>query len=168
MRSAPFASLTSQCAQTRLDPWVCGAGLGPNVTFPQMTIYDSLRLHNVSFGLYMNSTCGLDGKPCHGARASGRSVCKRSARCALCLSVDWRTSGGSTLLRSASLHASTQARTRTIPTRRARSTLPTWRWPAWHGTRTASTRRPPSTTAQRMAPCRRSRGSSRRSKPCVR
>lgn len=40
--------------------------LGPNVTFPQMTIYDSMRLHNVSFGLYMNSTCGLDGKPCHG------------------------------------------------------------------------------------------------------
>ena len=40
--------------------------LGPTVTFPQMTIYDSLRLHNVSFGLFMNSTCGLDGKPCHG------------------------------------------------------------------------------------------------------
>ena len=40
--------------------------LGPTVTFPQMTIYDSLRIHNVSFGLYMNSTCGLDGKPCHG------------------------------------------------------------------------------------------------------
>lgn len=43
--------------------------LGRNVTFPQMTIYDSLRLHNVSFGLFMNSTCGLDGKPCHGVRA---------------------------------------------------------------------------------------------------
>jgi len=41
----------------------CG---GKNVTFPQPTIWDSLRLHNVSFGLYMNSTCGLDGKPCHG------------------------------------------------------------------------------------------------------
>ena len=33
----------------------CG---GDDVTFPQMTIYDSLRLHNVSFGFYMNSTCG--------------------------------------------------------------------------------------------------------------
>ena len=39
---------------------------GPTYTFPQLTIYDNLRLHNVSFGLYMNSTCGLDGKPCHG------------------------------------------------------------------------------------------------------
>lgn len=34
--------------------------------FPQPTIWDSLKLHNVSFGLYMNSTCGLDGQPCHG------------------------------------------------------------------------------------------------------
>eukprot|EP01062_Namystynia_karyoxenos_P007990 TRINITY_DN12818_c0_g1_i2.p1 TRINITY_DN12818_c0_g1~~TRINITY_DN12818_c0_g1_i2.p1 ORF type:complete len:503 (+),score=164.62 TRINITY_DN12818_c0_g1_i2:160-1668(+) len=41
----------------------CG---GSTYTFPQFTIYDSLRLHNVSFKLYMNSTCGLDGKPCHG------------------------------------------------------------------------------------------------------
>ena len=40
--------------------------LGPSVTFPQMTIYDSLRAHNRSFGLFMNSTCGLDGLPCHG------------------------------------------------------------------------------------------------------
>jgi len=40
--------------------------LGKTVTFPQMTIYDSLKLHNVSFGLFMNSTCGLDGLPCHG------------------------------------------------------------------------------------------------------
>ena len=31
--------------------------LGPSVVFPQMTIYDSLRMHNVSFGLFMNSTC---------------------------------------------------------------------------------------------------------------
>jgi len=41
----------------------CG---GPNVSFPQPTIYDSLREHNVSFAMFMNSTCGLDGKPCHG------------------------------------------------------------------------------------------------------
>mmetsp|Transcript_16985 Transcript_16985/g.33163 ORF Transcript_16985/g.33163 Transcript_16985/m.33163 type:complete len:656 (-) Transcript_16985:151-2118(-) len=40
--------------------------LGPGPSFPQMTIYDSLKLHNVSFGIYMNSTCGLDGLPCHG------------------------------------------------------------------------------------------------------
>ena len=41
----------------------CG---GPNATFPQRTIYDNMRLHNVSFSMFMNSTCGLDGKPCHG------------------------------------------------------------------------------------------------------
>jgi len=41
----------------------CG---GRNVSFPQQTIYDSLREHNVSFAMFMNSTCGLDGKPCHG------------------------------------------------------------------------------------------------------
>ena len=41
----------------------CG---GPNATFPQDTIYDNLRRHGVDFGLFMNSTCGLDGSPCHG------------------------------------------------------------------------------------------------------
>jgi hypothetical protein len=42
----------------------CG---GPTDTFPQFTVYDSLYVNNVSFGLYMNSTCGLDGhKACHG------------------------------------------------------------------------------------------------------
>ena len=41
----------------------CG---GKSVSFPQRTIYDSLREHNVSFGFFMNSTCGIDGKPCHG------------------------------------------------------------------------------------------------------
>ena len=78
----------------------CG---GKSVSFPQKTIYDSLREHNVrraggtaaaalatpsprparspalarllpppspavqvSFTMFMNSTCGLDGKPCHG------------------------------------------------------------------------------------------------------
>ena len=41
----------------------CG---GNTSTFPQDTIYDRLREHNVSFGLFINSTCGLDGTPCHG------------------------------------------------------------------------------------------------------
>ena len=31
-----------------------------------MTIYDNLFVNGVSFGFYMNSTCGIDGKPCHG------------------------------------------------------------------------------------------------------
>ena len=33
----------------------CG---GNSTTFPQETIYDSLRKHNVSFAFWMNSTCG--------------------------------------------------------------------------------------------------------------
>jgi phospholipase C len=41
----------------------CG---GKTDTFPMLTIFDSLYLHNVSFGLYMNSSCGLLGQPgCH-------------------------------------------------------------------------------------------------------
>ena len=35
-------------------------------TFPQLTIWDSLFLHNISFKLFMNSTCGVHGNPqCH-------------------------------------------------------------------------------------------------------
>lgn len=42
----------------------CG---GENSSFPQKTIYDSLREHNVSFGFFINSTCGIDGAPkCRG------------------------------------------------------------------------------------------------------
>mmetsp|Transcript_94372 Transcript_94372/g.270274 ORF Transcript_94372/g.270274 Transcript_94372/m.270274 type:complete len:609 (-) Transcript_94372:146-1972(-) len=43
----------------------CG---GATDTFPQMTIYDSLYVNNVSFGLYINSTCGLwsNSTPCEG------------------------------------------------------------------------------------------------------
>ena len=32
-----------------------------------MTIYDSMFVNNVSFALYLNSSCGIDGhKPCSG------------------------------------------------------------------------------------------------------
>ena len=42
----------------------CG---GNTSWFPQDTIYDRLRDHNISFGLFINSTCGLNGQdPCHG------------------------------------------------------------------------------------------------------
>mmetsp|Transcript_51952 Transcript_51952/g.143913 ORF Transcript_51952/g.143913 Transcript_51952/m.143913 type:complete len:512 (-) Transcript_51952:14-1549(-) len=59
---------TSCGMQTNTLYKACG---GPSNTFPQMTIYDSLRLHNVSFGLYLNSTCGLPGRPaCEGHGAS--------------------------------------------------------------------------------------------------
>jgi len=56
-------SATSCGMQTNVLYPQCG---GNQTYFPQATIYDSLKLHNVSFSLYMNSTCGLDGKPCHG------------------------------------------------------------------------------------------------------
>lgn len=41
----------------------CG---GKTVTFPQRTIYDNMADHNVSFGWFMNTTCGLDGHQCTG------------------------------------------------------------------------------------------------------
>ena len=42
----------------------CG---GKTATFPQMTIYDSMYVNNISFSIFMNSTCGIDGHPaCHG------------------------------------------------------------------------------------------------------
>lgn len=41
----------------------CG---GKTDTFPQFTIYDSLKLNGVDFAFYMNSTCGVQTAPCHG------------------------------------------------------------------------------------------------------
>ena len=41
----------------------CG---GKTDTFPQFTIYDALAVENVTFASYLNSTCGVDGIPCHG------------------------------------------------------------------------------------------------------
>lgn len=38
-------------------------GGGPTKTYPQFTIYDSMLLDNVSFGLYINSSCGLHAQP---------------------------------------------------------------------------------------------------------
>ena len=59
-----FTQSATSCGMTSnvLYP-KCG---GNGTYFPQPTIYDSMRLHNVSFSFFMNSTCGLDGKPCHG------------------------------------------------------------------------------------------------------
>ena len=43
----------------------CAPSPRPFPQFPQMTIYDSLALANVSFGLYVNMTCGDRGDlPC--------------------------------------------------------------------------------------------------------
>jgi len=59
-----FTQSATSCGMTGNNLYNdCG---GNSSTFPQPTIWDSLRLHGVGFGLYMNSTCGLDGKPCHG------------------------------------------------------------------------------------------------------
>jgi len=62
-------SATSCGIATNIMYSSCG---GKTDTFPQMTIYDSLYVNNVSFALFMNSTCGanasepgLDGQPCH-------------------------------------------------------------------------------------------------------
>jgi len=38
----------------------CGGG---SEMYPQMTMYDSMFIDGVSFGFYMNATCGLKGQP---------------------------------------------------------------------------------------------------------
>jgi hypothetical protein len=38
-------------------------GGGPTKTYPQFTIYDSMALDNVSFGTYINVSCGLRDQP---------------------------------------------------------------------------------------------------------
>ena len=38
-------------------------GGGPTKSYPQFTVYDSMLLDNVSFGLYINSSCGLHAQP---------------------------------------------------------------------------------------------------------
>ena len=80
----------------------CG---GERVSFPQRTIYDAMREHNVSFGMFLNSTCGLDGKPCHGEHPISPDLpsnpnpnpnpdpnpnCRRSSRTAWCCAT-WST-----------------------------------------------------------------------------
>jgi hypothetical protein len=53
-----------QCGgKTRRVPGVDGL---PAAVYPQPTIYDNLQEHGISFGLFLNSTCGLDGMPCTG------------------------------------------------------------------------------------------------------
>ena len=59
-----FTQSATSCGMQHNGLWDdCG---GDSPIFPQFTIFDSLRLQNVSFGLFMNSTCGLDGQPCKG------------------------------------------------------------------------------------------------------
>ena len=54
-------------------PWnKCG---GSSAQYPQMTIYDSMFVNDVSFALYLNSSCGIDGhKPCSGAFSGTPSI----------------------------------------------------------------------------------------------
>ena len=59
-----FAQSATSCGMTANVLYDdCG---GSTVTFPQKTIFDSLKSHGVSFGFYLNSTCGTDENPCHG------------------------------------------------------------------------------------------------------
>ena len=52
-----FAQTATSCGIVSNIPYKqCG---GSQQFFPPLSIYDSLTLHNVSFGIYYNSTCGL-------------------------------------------------------------------------------------------------------------
>lgn len=58
-----FAQSATSCGVHENILWSnCG---GNRDTFPQLTIFDNLAIHNVSFGIFLNSTCGVDGVPCH-------------------------------------------------------------------------------------------------------
>lgn len=60
-----FTQSGTSCGSTNNDDYqACG---GSTLLFPQFTMYDSMHLDNVSFKLYMNSTCGsqIGGAPCH-------------------------------------------------------------------------------------------------------
>ena len=138
-------SATSCGMQTNTLYDKCG---GKKVTFPQRTIYDSLRAHNVSFGLYMNSTCGLDGKPCHGE--SQHDPDSASAINTPDVAMEgvarhqvWRNSAQFFTRNSAQFHSDGLSS---------------------FALRTASTRRRSSTSARRTARSPRSRGSCRRSR----
>jgi phospholipase C len=59
-----FAQSATSCGMTANVLYDdCG---GEKVRFPQRTIFDALREADVPFGFFLNSTCGLDGQPCHG------------------------------------------------------------------------------------------------------
>ena len=57
-----FVQTGTSCGLTQTGPMYDKGG-GPTKTYPQFTIYDSMRLDNVSFGLYANVTCGINGHP---------------------------------------------------------------------------------------------------------
>jgi hypothetical protein len=51
MAAQMFAQSGTSCGCTRTGPGFDEGG-GPTKTYPQFTIYDSMALDNVSFGLY--------------------------------------------------------------------------------------------------------------------
>eukprot|EP01052_Picozoa_sp_SAG31_P001372 SAG31_NODE_47_length_30979_cov_41.708841_6_plen_492_part_00 len=63
-----FAQTGTSCGIVGNIPYSsCGGSHGG---FPPLSIYDSLTLHNVSFGIYYNSTCGLgQNGSCYGPKS---------------------------------------------------------------------------------------------------
>ena len=64
-----FIQSATSCGATSNYFWNrCG---GSQKQYPQMTIYDSMFISNVSFGLYLNASCGIDGHPPCAGREQG-------------------------------------------------------------------------------------------------
>ena len=57
-----FTQSGTSCGCTSTGPTFDKGG-GPTKAYPQFTIYDSMALDNVSFGLYANATCGFGAHP---------------------------------------------------------------------------------------------------------
>eukprot|EP00039_Didymoeca_costata_P024611 m.10831 g.10831 ORF g.10831 m.10831 type:complete len:584 (+) comp4336_c0_seq1:131-1882(+) len=68
-----FIQSATSCGATGNELWdKCG---GSTKQYPQMTIYDSMYVNNVSFALYLNSTCGIHGNPpCNGKFSGTPSI----------------------------------------------------------------------------------------------
>lgn len=63
-----FAQTATSCGIVGNVPYTEVGGL--QKTFPPLSIYDSLTFHNVSFGIYYNSTCGLGSNgSCYGPKS---------------------------------------------------------------------------------------------------
>lgn len=63
-----FTQSATSCGITETGTHYDKCG-GNTTTFPQFTIYDTMRLDNVSFGRYTNCSCGVVGQPpCKGTQ----------------------------------------------------------------------------------------------------
>jgi hypothetical protein len=144
-----FTQSATSCGSTNNNDYTdCG---GKTLLFPQMTMYDTMWMDNVSFRFYMNSTCNTrEGRPCN-------SVGPHKDTSPVYAPVSWLFLHWRALGRRACLRHAMRAR--------LVNRMPRWR--AWRATPTTSTPTRSSTRTPPAASCRRSRGSTPRRRPAT-